>query len=95
MKDIKLLASKLGQQKVKKGLEDKMCEEWLRSRGLFSPEQRRLRGSLMVAYSSGSLMVAYSSGSLMVAYSSSQGAMGTALSSALQAQRKSMELQGI
>ena len=86
MKDIKLLASKLGQQKVKKGLEDKMCEEWLRSRGLFSPEQRRLRGSLMVAYSSGSLMVAYSS---------SQGAMGTALSSALQAQRKSMELQGI
>ena len=86
MKDIKLLASKLGQQKVKKGLEDKMCEEWLRSRGLFSPEQRRLRGRLMVAYSSGSLMVAYSS---------SQGAMGTALSSALQAQRKSMELQGI
>ena len=86
MKDIKLLASKLGQQKVKKGLEDKMCEEWLRSCGLFSPEQRRLRGGLMVAYSSGSLMVAYSS---------SQGAMGTALSSALQAQRKSMELQGI
>jgi len=32
-----------------KGLEGKTHEEWLRSLGLFSPEQRRLRGGLMVA----------------------------------------------
>ena len=35
-----------------KGLEEKMYEEKLRCLGLFSPEQRRLRGGLMVAYSS-------------------------------------------
>ena len=33
-------------------LEGKACEKQLRSLGLFSPEQRRLRGGLMVAYSS-------------------------------------------
>ena len=32
-----------------KDLEGKLCEEQLRSLGLFSPEQRRLRGGLMVA----------------------------------------------
>lgn len=31
---------------------DEMYEEQLRSLGLFSPEQRMLRGVLMVAYSS-------------------------------------------
>ena len=36
--------------KMGKGLEGKMYEEQLRSCGLFSPEQRRLRGGLMVAY---------------------------------------------
>ena len=45
--------------KVGKALEGKMHEEWLRSLGLFGPEQRRLRGGLMVAYSH--LMVAYNS----------------------------------
>jgi len=32
-----------------KGLEDKVYEEWLRSLGLRSSEQRRMRGDLMVA----------------------------------------------
>ena len=32
-----------------KDLAGKMCEEGLRSLGMFSPEQGRLRGSLMVA----------------------------------------------
>ena len=35
--------------KMGKGLEGKVCEEQLRSLGLFSPEQRRLRGGLMAA----------------------------------------------
>lgn len=34
-----------------KGLEENMYEECLRSLGLFSPEKKRLRGVLMVAYS--------------------------------------------
>ena len=34
-----------------KGLEGKMCEEQLRSLGLFSPEQKRLRGILMATCS--------------------------------------------
>jgi len=32
-------------------LEGKMCEGWLMSLSLFSPEKRRLRGGLMEAYS--------------------------------------------
>ena len=36
--------------KMVKGMESKTQEEWLRSLGLFSPEQRRLRGELVVAY---------------------------------------------
>jgi len=32
-----------------KDLESKLCEEQLRSLGLFSPERRRLRGGLMAA----------------------------------------------
>ena len=35
-----------------KGIECKMYEDWLRSLGLFSPEKKKLRGGLMVAYSS-------------------------------------------
>ena len=35
--------------KIPKGLESKMDEEWLKSFGLCSPEQSRLRGGLMVA----------------------------------------------
>ena len=35
-----------------KCLEGKVYEDWLRSLGLFSPEQSRLRGGLMVACSS-------------------------------------------
>lgn len=35
-----------------KGLEGKVYEEQLRSLGLFSPEQRTLRGGLVVACSS-------------------------------------------
>ena len=35
-----------------KVLGQKMCEEWLRFIGLFSPEQRRLRGGLIAAYNS-------------------------------------------
>lgn len=38
--------------KMVKGMESKTQEEWLRSLGLFSPEQRRQRGELMAAYSS-------------------------------------------
>ena len=37
--------------KMVKSLEGKMYEEWLRSLGLFSPEQSRLRGGLMAACS--------------------------------------------
>ena len=33
------------------GPEGKMYEQQLKSLGLFSPEKRRLRGGLMVAYS--------------------------------------------
>ena len=33
-----------------KGLEDKMYKKQLRSLGLFSPEQRRLREGLMTVY---------------------------------------------
>lgn len=39
-------------------LEGKMCEGWLMSLSLFSPEKRRLRGGLMEAYSH--FMAAYS-----------------------------------
>ena len=35
-----------------KGLDEEMYEEWLRSLGLFSPEQNRPRGGLMAACSS-------------------------------------------
>jgi len=35
-----------------KGLEGKTYKEHLRPLGLLSPEQRRMRGGLMVAYSS-------------------------------------------
>jgi len=35
-----------------KGLEDKMYKKQLRSLGLFSPEQRMLKGGLMAACSS-------------------------------------------
>ena len=38
--------------KTVKGLEDKMCEEWLNSLDVFSSEQRRLRGGLVAACSS-------------------------------------------
>lgn len=34
-----------------KDLEGKMYEECLKSLGFFSPEKKRLRGGLMVAYS--------------------------------------------
>ena len=37
--------------KMVKGLEGKMCGEWLRPLNLFSPEKRRLRRGHMVAYS--------------------------------------------
>lgn len=38
--------------KTVKGLEGKACEGRLKSLGLLSPEQRRLKGDLMAAYSS-------------------------------------------
>ena len=34
---------------IAKGLEGKVYKEWLRSLGSLSPEQRRLRGGLMMA----------------------------------------------
>ena len=34
-----------------KGLEEKMCQEQLRSLGLFSPKKRRQRKGLITAYS--------------------------------------------
>ena len=47
-KDIELLESiQRRAAKMVKDLEGN--EEWLRSLGLFSPEQRRLRGGIMVA----------------------------------------------
>jgi len=39
-----------------KGLEGKVCEEWVRSLGSFSLEERRLRGVIMAAYSSSQLI---------------------------------------
>jgi len=38
--------------KMVKGLEGKVCEEWLRSLGLFSTAQRRLKGDLVAPHSS-------------------------------------------
>lgn len=34
---------------MEKALEGKMCDEWLRSLGLFGPEQKRMRRGLMAA----------------------------------------------
>jgi len=39
--------------KLGKGLEAKTYEEWLRSLGFLSPEQRKLRGRLMAAAAPG------------------------------------------
>lgn len=51
-KDIKLLENIYRRAtKTVKGPEEKMYEEWLRSLGLFSPEKKRLKGVIMVAYS--------------------------------------------
>ena len=48
--DIKLLENiHRRPTKMKKALEGKVCEEQLRSLGVFSPEQGRLRGRLMEA----------------------------------------------
>ena len=41
--------------KMIKGLMGKVYEGWLRSLYLFSPEQKRLQGSFMAAYSSSRL----------------------------------------
>ena len=49
-KDITQLES-VQRKSTEVGLEGKVYEEWLSSLGLFSPEQRRLRGGLMAAYS--------------------------------------------
>jgi len=51
-KDTKLIESiQKRAAKMVKGLQGKTYEEQLRFLGLFSPEKRRLRGGLMVAYS--------------------------------------------
>ena len=51
-RDIELLKSiQRRATKIAKGVRSKMYEEKLRSFGLFCPEQRRLRGDLMVACS--------------------------------------------